>query len=229
MTDYFSSYCTGMAVMDRQHWQRYESSPGYKFDQLLNDHPALSLGKVCDRTTAMTWVCHSPEAVWGYFVTDTTHLKPLDNLSAQSYTRHLMAISTREDWRGWGFWRQTMGIIIEAAEEAGILLHGISRPFQMRWPEEIGNSEEMMWFLDNDHKFFSYLQNAKEEKRQSKRLLEKYREVGMCGFRYPPGNGFSSHEKRNRYGFAYLSSKAPPHVRETFKPFMDGDRVLSMG
>ena len=220
MKDYFSSYCTGRAVMDRQGWEIYEASPGGKFDSLLNDHPAISLVKVCERTSAMTWVCHSSDAVWAYFVTDMTHLKPLDDLSSQSFSRHLRAISTREDWRGWGFWRQTMEIIIEAAEEAGILLHGISRPFQMKWPEEIRNSEEMMWFLGNDHKFFSYFQNAKEEKRQSKRLLEKYREVGMCGFRYPHGNGFSSHQKRNRYGFAYLSSEAPQTVRETFEPFM---------
>jgi hypothetical protein len=114
-----------------------------------------------------------------------------------------------------------MEIIIEAAEEAGILLHGISRPFHMKWPEEIGNAEEMLWFLDNDHKFFSYLGNAKEEKRQSKRLLEKYREVGMRGFRYPHGNGFASHQKRNRYGFAYLSSNAPQTVRETLGPFLN--------
>jgi hypothetical protein len=220
MKDYFSSYCTGMAVMDRQQWQRYEASPGYRFEQILNDHPVVSLAKVCDRTAAMTWVCHSPEAVWGYFVTDMTHLKPLDELTAKSCTRHLMAISTREDWRGWGFWRQTMEIIIEAAEEAGILLHGISRPFNMKWPEEIRNAEEMRWFLDNDHKFFSYLQSAKEEKRQSKRLLEKYGEVGMCGFRYPHGNGFSSHQKRNRYGFAYLSSKASPSMRMMVEPHL---------
>ena len=114
-----------------------------------------------------------------------------------------------------------MEIIIEAAEEAGILLHGISRPFHMKWPDEIRNSEEMLWFLENDHKYFSYVQNAKEEKRMSKRLLEKYREVGMCGFRYPHSNGFSSHEKRNRYGFAYLSSKAPETVRETLEPFLN--------
>ena len=221
MKDYFSSFCTGMAVLDRQNWQQYEASPGYKFDQALNDHPAISLAKVCDRTGAMTWVCHSPIVVWGYFVTDVTLLRPLDDLSSQSFTRHLMAISTREDWRGWGFWRQTMEIILEAAEQAGILLHGISRPFNMKWPEEIRNAEEMLWFLGNDHKFFSYVQNAKDEKRMSKRLLEKYREVGMCGFRYPPGNGFSSHQRRNRYGFAYLSSEAPQIVRETFEPFMN--------
>jgi GNAT superfamily N-acetyltransferase len=220
MKDYFSTYCTGMAVVDRQNWQRYEESPGHKFDQLLNDHPAVSLAKVCERTSAMSWVCHSPADVWGYFLTDMTHLKPLDDLSSKSYTRHLMAISTREEWRNWGFWRQTMEIIIEAAEEAGILLHGISRPFHMKWPEEIRNAEEMMWFLDNDHKFFSYIRNAKEEKRQSKRLLEKYREAGMCGFRYPHGNGFSTHAKRNRYGFAYMSSLAPQSMRQTFEPFM---------
>ena len=220
MKDYFSSYCTGMAVLDRQQWQRYEASPGYKFDQLLNDHPAISLAKVCERTSAMSWVCHSPSDVWAYFVTDMTHLKPLDGMSSKACTRHLMAISTREDWRGWGFWGQTIQIILEAAEESGILLHGISRPFNMKWPEEIRNAEEMLWFLENDHKFFSYLGNAKEEKRQSKRLLEKYREVGMCGFRYPHGNGFSSHQKRNRYGFAYMSREAPQTVRESFEPFM---------
>jgi GNAT superfamily N-acetyltransferase len=206
--------------MDRQGWEQYAESPGYRFDQLLADHPAISLAKVCDRTAAMTWVCHSPQAVWGYFVTDMNLLKPLDDLSSKSYTRHLMAISTREDWRGWGFWRQTLEIIIEAAEEAGILLHGISRPFQMTWPTEIRDSNEMMWFLDNDHRFFAYYQNAKEEKRLSKRLLEKYCEVGMCAFKYPVGNGFSNHTRRNRYAFAYLSSKAPPAVSQAFERSM---------
>ena len=43
----------------------------------------------------------------------------------------------------------------------------------------------------------------------------------MCGFKYPAGNGFSTHEKRNRYGCAYLSSKAPQTVREMFEPFVD--------
>ena len=77
------------------------------------------------------------------------------------------------------------------------------------------------WFLDNDYKFFSYIQNAKEEKRQSKRLLEKYKEVGMCGFRYPRGNGFSNHPKRKRFGFAYLSSETPAAIRETIEPFLN--------
>jgi GNAT superfamily N-acetyltransferase len=166
----------------------------------------------------MTWVAHSPEVVWGFFRTDLRTLKPLDDLESRCNTRHLMAISTREDWRGEGFWKMTMEIIIEAAEKAGIFLHGIARPFKMRWPEEIRNSAEMLWFLNNESKYFSYIQNSKEEKRQSKRLLEKYLRLGMCEFRYPPGNGFSSHEKRNRYGFGYLSEIAPAAIREIFGP-----------
>lgn len=220
MKDMFSSFCTGMAVQDRKEWEVYEASRGYQFDKLLCESPMISLATVCEKERLITWVCHSPEAVWGFFRTDMTTLKPLDDLDALCNTRHLRAISMREDWRGVGFWKTTMEIIIEAAEKGGILLHGISRPYRMRWPQEIRNSEEMLWFLDNDHKFFSYIQNAKEEKRQSKRLLEKYVEVGMCGFKYPQGNGFPSRAKRKRYGFAYLSSEAPATIQEAMGPFL---------
>ena len=221
MKDIFSSFCAGIAAEDRDGWARYEASRGYQFDKILSESPMISLAQYCEKSRIMTWVCHSPDAVWGFFRTDPTILKPLDDQEALCSTRHLMAISTREDWRGEGFWKMTMEIIIQAAEESGIMLHGISRPFKMRWPEEIRNSAEMMWFLDNDYKFFSYIQNAKEEKRQSKRLLEKYKEVGMCGFRYPRGNGFSNHPKRKRFGFAYLSSETPAAIRETIEPFLN--------
>lgn len=226
MSDLFSTFCTGMAVQERKGWEQYEASPGYQFDRLLNESPMISLAKVCEETRVMTWVCHSPDAAWGFFRTDLTALKPLTDLDAICNTRHLMAISTREDWRGEGFWKLTMEIIIETAEQAGIMLHGISRPFVMRWPE-IRNAEEMLWFLDNDHKFFSYIQNAKEEKRRSKRLLEKYVEVGMCGFKYPPGNGFSNRAKRKRFGFGYMSSNASHSLKQTFEPFLSCDGSIA--
>jgi len=220
MKDIFSSFCTGMTVQGRNEWEIYEASRGYQFDKLLYESPMISLATVCEEERLMTWVCHSPDTVWGFFRTNMTTLQPLEDLDALCNTRHLLAISTREDWRGEGFWKMTMEVIIEAAEKTGIMIHGISPPFKMRWPQEIRNSAEMLWFLDNDHKFFSYIQNAREEKRQSKRLLEKYMEVGMCGFKYPQGNGIPSRVKRKRYGFAYMSSYAPAVITEAMKPFL---------
>jgi hypothetical protein len=220
MSDLFSTFSTGVAVQDRWGWEQYKASPGYQFDRLLNESPMISLAKICEETRVMTWVCHAPDVAWGFFRTDCTSLKPLADLDAICNTRHLMAISTREDWRGEGFWKVAMQVIIETAEKAGIMLHGISRPFVMRWPDVIRNAEEMLWFLDNDHKFFSYIHSAKEEKRRSKRLLEKYQQVGMCGFKYPPGNGFSSHARRKRYGFAYLSTSASTCVKTVIEPYL---------
>ena len=54
-----------------------------------------------------------------------------------------------------------------------------------------------------------------------KRLLEKYREVGCCGFKYPAGNGLGDSYRRNNFGFAYLSSEAPATVQEAMGPFLN--------
>ena len=219
MKDFFDSFLTGMKVTEEQKWAKYTQTIGYEFDRLLSEEPGVSLVDVCDRTHLMTWVCHTSEAVWGFFRIDMIPLKPLDDQMAYSSTRHLKAISMREDWRGAGFWKMAMEIILTATEKSGIMLHGVSRPFVMKWPT-ISNEAEMRWFLDNEEKFFSYLPSDKEQKRQSKRLLEKYREVGCCGFRYPQGNGFSKRTKRNNFGFAYLSSDSPATVRETMEPYL---------
>ena len=220
MTDFFDSFLTGMKMTQEQSWRKYTQSIGYDFDRLLDEEPGISLVDACDLTHTMTWACHTSEAVWGFFRIDMIPLKPLDDQLAYSCTRHLKAISMREDWRGAGFWRMAMEIILNAAEKSGIMLHGISRPFVMKWPT-ITNAKEMKWFLDNEEKFFSYLPSDKEQKRQSKRLLEKYREVGCCGFKYPAGNGFSTSYKRNNFGFAYLSSEAPATVQEAIGPFLN--------
>jgi hypothetical protein len=219
MNDFFTSYLTGMKMTEEQEWAEYTRSIGYEFDRLLDEDQAVTLVDVCDRTHMMTWVCHTPEAVWGFFRIDATPLKPLDDQTAYSCTRHLRSISMREDWRGSGFWKVAMEIILNAAEKSGILLHGIARPFLLKWPT-ITNAEEMRWFLENENKFFSYLPSQKEQKRQSKRLLEKYREAGCCGFRYPSGNGLSTPFKRNNFGFAYLSDHTPASLRQTFSPFL---------
>ena len=74
--------------------------------------------------------------------------------------------------RGWGFFKTAMGAIVEAAEEAGIFLHGISSPFLLKWPD-IDTAEQFLWFIENENKFFGEQKSWKEQKNQSRRLLKK--------------------------------------------------------
>ena len=121
--------------------------------------------------------------------------------------------------RGWGFFKLAMEAIIEAAEEAGIFLHGVSSPFHLKWPE-INNSEEFLWFIRNERKFFGDQRSWKDTKSKSRKLLRKYEEYGCCRFRYPQGNGFSRRWMRNNAGFGYLSSNCDETVSKTLEEYL---------
>ena len=112
-----------------------------------------------------------------------------------------------------------MGAIVEAAEEAGIFLHGISSPFLLKWPD-IDTAEQFLWFIENENKFFGEQKSWKEQKNQSRKLLKKYQEFGFCKFRYPQGNGFRNRWKRNNSGFGYLPSGCNETVKETLEDYL---------
>jgi hypothetical protein len=150
---------------------------------------------------------------------DWPRIAPMDVLTSQSHTRHIWQVSTREDMRGWGFFKTAMEAIIEAAEEANVFLHGISSPFFLKWPD-IDTAEEFRWFLDNEKKFFGEQKTWKEHKNQSRRLLKRYEEFGFCKFRYPQGNGFRNRWNRNNAGFAYMPSECDETVKETLEKYL---------
>ena len=217
--DIFSSFCTGQHLVDKQNHERYESTPGYVFDTLCQELGFMTLAKIDEKTSSFVYALHSPEIIWGFIRMDMPRLNPLDVLTSQSHTRHIWQVSTREDMRGWGFFRTAMGAIVEAAEEAGIFLHGISSPFLLKWPD-IDTAEQFLWFIENENKFFGEQKSWKEQKNQSRRLLKKYEEFGFCKFRYPQGNGFRNRWKRNNSGFGYLPSGCNETVKETLEDYL---------
>ena len=217
--DLFSSFCTGQALMDQQKQERYESTPGFVFDSLLQECPFMSLAHIDEDSDSFVYALHSPEMIWGLARFDMAHLPPLDAMTAQSHTRHLWQISTREDARGLGFFNIAMEQIVEAAEEAGIFLHGISSPFILKWPN-IQTGEEFLWFLKNERKFFAEQPSWKALKHKSKSLLKKYQDFGFCKFRYPSGNGFRRRWMRHQAGFGYMSSACDEEVRMTLEGFL---------
>tara|TARA_B100000497_G_C7640268_1_gene384903 strand:- start:445 stop:1125 length:681 start_codon:yes stop_codon:yes gene_type:complete len=219
ITDFFSSYMTGEKIMNKQNQDRYESSPGCVFDTAINEVPFISLVDIDVKSKMASYALHSPELVWGLVRFDMGILRPLDSLTAQTHTRHLRQISTKEDMRGYGFFKIAMEKILEVAEESGIFLHGTSCPFILKWPE-IENYDEMIWFLDNENKFFGDQRGWKEQKNKSRQLLKKYQEFGCCKFRYPSGNGFSRRWMRNNAGFGYMSSQCNGTVRETLENYL---------
>ncbi len=217
--DIFSSFCTGQHLVDKQNHERYESTPGYVFDTLCQELGFMTLAKIDEKTSSFVYALHSPEIIWGFIRMDMPRLNPLDVLTSQSHTRHIWQVSTREDMRGWGFFKTAMGAIVEAAEEAVIFLHGISSPFFLKWPD-INTVDQFLWFIDNEKKFFGEQKSWKEQKRQSRRLLKKYEEFGFCKFRYPEGNGFRNRWKRNNSGFGYMPSACDETVKETLENYL---------
>ena len=147
-------------------------------------------------------------------------LRPFDLLTSHSHSRHIRQISTREDMRGYGFFKMAMESIVEVAEDAGIFLHGVSSPFHLKWPE-INNSEEFLWFIRNERRFFGDQRSWKEMKSKSRKLLQKYVEYGCCRFRYPSGNGFARRWMRNNAGFGYLSSKCDEEMSRTLEAYLN--------
>ena len=179
----------------------------------------MTLAKIDEKTSSFVYALHSPEIIWGFIRMDMPRLNPLDVLTSQSHTRHIWQVSTREDMRGWGFFKTAMGAIVEAAEEAGIFLHGISSPFLLKWPD-IDTAEQFLWFIENENKFFGEQKSWKEQKNQSRRLLKKYEEFGFCKFRYPQGNGFRNRWKRNNSGFGYMPAGCEATVKETLEDYL---------
>ena len=116
--DYFSSFMTGEEMINKHNQERYESTPGYTFDYMLNEVPFISLVKVDDDTGICHYALHSPEIVWGLVRFDMGQLSPLDRLTSQSHCRHIRSISTKEDVRGFGFFKLAMEKIIEIAEDS---------------------------------------------------------------------------------------------------------------
>ena len=217
--DVFSSFCTGQALMDQQRQEHYESTPGFVFDSLLQECPFMTLADIDEESRSFVYALHSPEVIWGLARFDMAVLPPLGQLAAQSHTRHLWQISTREDMRGRGFFNIAMEKIVEVAEEAGIFLHGISSPFILKWPD-IKTGEDFLWFLDNERRFFADQKGWKETKNKSRKLLKKYQEFGFCKFRYPSGNGFKRRWMRNHAGFGYMSSTCDEEVRQTLEQYL---------
>ena len=217
--DIFSSFCTGQALMDQQKQEQYESTPGCAFDSLLQECPFMTLAEIDEETKSFVYALHSPEVIWGLVRFDMATLPPLNPLEAETHTRHLWQISTREDMRGFGFFNIAMNKIVEVAEEAGIFLHGISSPFILKWPD-IQTGEDFLWFLKNERKFFADQKGWKETKNKSKKLLKKYQELGFCKFRYPSGNGFKRRWMRNHAGFGFMSSTCDEEVRQTLEQYL---------
>ena len=217
--DVFSSFCTGQALMDQQRQEPYESTPGFVFDSLLQECPFMTLAEIDEESRSFVYALHSPEVIWGLVRFDMATLPPLNPLAAQSHTRHLWQISTREDMRGWGFFNIAMEKIVEIAEEAGIFLHGISSPFILKWPD-IQTEEDFLWFLKNERKFFAEQKTWQETKSKSRKLLKKYQEFGFCKFRFPSGNGFKRRWMRDHAGFGYMSSSCDEEVRQTLERYL---------
>lgn len=218
-TDIFSSFCTGQALIEQQKQDRYESTPGFVFDSLLQECPFMTLADIDEESRSFVYALHSPEVIWGLARFDMAVLPPLGQLAAQSHTRHLWQISTREDMRGWGLFSTAMDKIVEVAEEAGIFLHGISSPFILKWPD-IQTEEDFLWFLKNERKFFAEQKTWQETKSKSRKLLKKYQEFGFCKFRYPSGNGFKRRWMRDHAGFGYMSSSCDEEVRQTLERYL---------
>ena len=217
--DIFSSFCTGQHLVDKQNHERYESTPGYVFDTLCQELGFMSLAKVDEQNQSFVYALHSPELIWGLVRIDWPRIAPMDVLTSQSHTRHIWQVSTSDAMRGWGFFKTAMEAIIEAADEAGIFLHGISSPFFLKWPD-IDTVDQFLWFIENENKFFGEQKSWKEQKRQSRRLLKKYEEFGFCKFRYPEGNGFRNRWKRNNSGFGYLPSGCNETVKESLEKYL---------
>ena len=217
--DVFNQFCTGQELTDRQRQESYETTPGFTFDTLCQEFGFMTLAQIDEDTHSFVYALHSPELIWGYIRMDWPRVAPLDVMTSQSHTRHIWQVSTREDMRGWGFFKTAMEAIIEAAEEANVFLHGISSPFVMKWPD-IDTSKQFLWFIDNERKFFGEQKTWKEQKRQSRGLLKKYEEFGFCKFRYPQGNGFNNRWKRNNAGFAYMPTECNETVKDTLKNYI---------
>ena len=82
-------------MTDEARHRQYEQTKGYEFDRILAEQPGVSMVDIDEKSGVVTCVCHTPDAAWGFFKYDMGILKPLDRLTSQSETRHLMSISTR--------------------------------------------------------------------------------------------------------------------------------------
>lgn len=179
----------------------------------------MSLAHVDEESQSFVYALHSPDVIWGLLRLEMSVLCPLDQITSQSHTRHIRQISTREDFRGWGFFKIVMERLVEMAEESGVFLHGVSSPFILKWPD-IDTSEEFIWFVENERKFFADHRSWKEQRNRSRKLLKKYQEYGCCRFRYPQGNGFARRWMRNNSGFGYMSSECDETVSKVLENYL---------
>lgn len=195
----------------------YEASPGYRFDL------ALEGTGFCSPASGDYWCIHSRDTFFGYFVLDRIPLAPLTQEDSVLHTRHLRCISTTQDFRGIGLWSVVLIKMIELAEQHGVFLHAISYPFQMQMPV-ITNGEEFMRFIQNEEDYFRPIISWKQQKKASKKLLQKYLAIGFSRFRYPSGNRFAQRYAKEKCGFACLPDSLDQAIYRTLRPYVTSDK-----
>jgi GNAT superfamily N-acetyltransferase len=209
MTDFFSTSMERRSEPSEEQLQEiYMGTAGARFDAALADTGFVSYAGNND------WCVHSWDHVYGYMVLDHVPLLPLDDMDTLSNVRHIRAIATHPETRGAGIWSMVLTKMMSLAHEYGVVLHGISYPFLIEFPE-MKNKEDFFEFRKHEEKYFRVIPSWTRQKKESKALLKKYVELGFCRFKYPKGNGFQKRWARDNLGFICLPEHTEPRVYES--------------
>jgi GNAT superfamily N-acetyltransferase len=215
MKDFFETSMKRRSQLAEHELEKvYRMSAGAQFDAALADTGIVSFAGNND------WCVHSWDTVYGYMVLDHVPLMPLDDVDTLSSVRHIRAIATHPETRGSGIWSLVLTKMIELAHECGVVLHGVSYPFLMEFPE-LKNKEDFYEFRRNEQKYFRPIPSWSRLKRESQTLLRKYLELGFCRFRYPPGNGFQKRWARDNLGFICLPETVEPRVYYALESYVN--------
>ena len=104
----------------------------------------------------------------------------LDLETMHHYCMYIKSVSVRPDLRGLGIFNSLMGLLIHAAEEAGIFLFGYARYFNHEFPVIKTEEEWRDWTYGGE--ISSHLSSLKEDKKQAKKLYRKYLDMGFCNY-----------------------------------------------